>query len=68
MRIRTSFLLYIPLVTVLATGCTDQSPAPGEPATTTAVASQTPTKGKLKAAKRKPKDPKSLTGPTDVVD
>ena len=68
MRFRKSFLLYIPLVTVLATGCTEQSPAPAAPAKTTPVVSETPPTGKSKGAKRKPKDPKALTGPTDVVE
>jgi hypothetical protein len=67
MRIRASVLLYIPLVTVLVTGCTDQAPAPApEPAKSTAVTSEPPTQDSSKVVRKK-KDPKALTGPTEVV-
>jgi len=68
MRIRASVLLYIPLVTVLVTGCTDQAPAPAPaaPAQSTAVTSQPPTQDSSKVVRKK-KDPKAFSGPTDVV-
>jgi hypothetical protein len=68
MRIRASVLLYVPLVTVLVTGCTDQAPAPAAPpANSPAVTSEQPTKGSSNVVRKK-KDPTALsTGPTDVV-
>jgi hypothetical protein len=66
MRIRISFLLYVPLVAVLVTGCSEQSSAPAEPAKTP-VAAETPTKGGSKTAKRKPKDINALVPPTGVA-
>jgi hypothetical protein len=66
MRIRASVLLYIPLVTVLVTGCTDQAPAPAAPAQSTSVTSEPPTQDSSKVVRKK-KDPKALSGPTDVV-
>jgi hypothetical protein len=66
MKIRASVLLYIPLVTVLVTGCTDQGPAPAAPAKSTAVTSEPPTQDSSKVVRKK-KDPNALSGPTDVV-
>lgn len=70
MRTRISSLfLYLPLVAVLVTGCSDQSsptPAPAK----APVAAGTPTKSDAgaKTSKRAPKNPSALTGPTDLVD
>jgi len=68
MRIRISFLLCIPLVAVLVTGCSEESSAP-QPAKSTAVGGPQPAPGAGggKAAKRKPKDPTSFKGPEGVV-
>ncbi len=65
MRIRASVVLYIPLLTVLVTGCTDEAP-PAKVPTTDAVKAPTGNDATTKAPKKK-KDPQSFTGPTDVV-
>jgi len=69
MRDRTSsLLLSIPLIAVLATGCSEQATpsSPDAKANQPVVSQPQPTKGK-KAAKR-PKVIGELTGPSQLVD
>jgi hypothetical protein len=65
MRNRASVLLYVPLLTVLVTGCTE---AP-EPAKINPVDSGTKptTDATTTKAPKKKKDPYSFTGPTGVA-
>jgi len=61
--------MSFPLIAVLATGCSEQSSTSKEAPTPPKVASQNQTAAKTgKAAKRKPKDMGSMTGPIDVVE
>jgi len=68
MRIRNALFLFIPLIAILATGCTEQSPAPAAPpANSPAAVSDTPATGTAKAVRRAPRNAKSLsTGPEGV--
>ena len=66
MRIRASFVLCVPIVTVLVTGCAD-TPPPVTPQTSAPkLTIDTPVGGSSKRVLKK-KDPKAFNGPTDVV-
>jgi len=67
---KSSLLLCIPLIAVLATGCSDQTPSsPDAKANQKAVnvPPAPPVKGGAKAPK-KPKELSKLTGPSQLVD
>jgi hypothetical protein len=69
---KSSLLLCIPLIAVLAPGCSDQ----GAPSSPDAKADQKaieappapPVKGTAKTPAKKPKDLKAFTGPARVAD
>jgi len=68
MESRLKFILSFPVIAVLTTGCSEQSSTSKE-LTPPKVAPENQNTAKTgKAAKRKPKDMGSMTGPTDVVE
>jgi hypothetical protein len=66
MRTRTPFVLCIPLIAVIATGCSDKPPGPPTPPITGKAVVGASKRGGAKT----PKKPKIInqTGPTDMVD
>ena len=64
---RTKLLLSVPLIAGIVIGCSE-TPQPVVPTPTKAATASGPEKGKKGAAKRKPKEMSSLTGPMDITE